>query len=90
MAGRYELVIGGIPVSVDATAAQVRIRRELVPFQRPDATLSTDEATLRAVCFGQRSVPDAVSEGDLRMIGSADAVDRLTALLLTLVTRRPR
>jgi DNA-binding HxlR family transcriptional regulator len=88
VAGRYELVIGGIPIGVDATLAQVRIRRESVPFQRPDATLSTDEATLRAVCFGQRSVQDAVSDGDLRMTGSADAVDRLTALLLTLLTRR--
>ncbi len=51
----------------------------------PEATLTTDEGTLRAVCFGQVPIADAIRSGDLSMKGDDQAVARLTTLLLTLV-----
>jgi DNA-binding HxlR family transcriptional regulator len=83
VAGEYELRVGASILAVHASLGMVRIRRE--PAGDPDATLVTDEGTLRAVCFGQRAIADAMQAGDLTMTGSDDGIARLTALLLTLV-----
>lgn len=83
VAGRYELRVGASVLTVNATLGIVRIRRE--PAVEPDATLTTGEETLRAVCFGQRSLTDAVRAGDLSLAGSDDGVARLIVLLHTLI-----
>jgi DNA-binding HxlR family transcriptional regulator len=83
VAGRYELHIGASTFAVTATPERVTIRRE--PAVDPQATLTTDEGTLRAVCFGQLPIADAIRSGDLSMKGDDQAVARLSTLLLTLV-----
>jgi hypothetical protein len=80
--GRYEIRIGADTVTVDGTSGAVRLRRGTA--SEPEATATTDAATLRAVAFGQRPVPDAVASGDLRLDGDPDAASRLTDLLLAL------
>lgn len=49
---------------------------------RPDATLTTDIDTLRAVCAGRRTRADAVRCGDLHLDGDQQAAKRLADLLL--------
>lgn len=83
-AGRYELRVGGDIVAVDITAESAGFRRG--PADRPEATVSTDAETLRAVCFGQVPIGDAVESGALRIDGDQDAVRRAAGLLLTLVS----
>jgi DNA-binding HxlR family transcriptional regulator len=80
--GRYELRVGADTFTVDATAGSVRFRRGTA--DRPDATLTTDGDTFRAVCFGQRPIADAVRSGDLVLDGDPEAANRLTDLVLTL------
>jgi len=82
LAGVYELRIGTDSVVVEAVSGSLRMRRGTA--DRPTGTLVTDGDTLRAVCFGQRSVDDAVQAGDLRIDGDQDG---LTGLLLTLLKR---
>lgn len=83
VAGRYELRVGASTIAVTATPERVTIRREQAVD--PEATLTTDELTLRAVCFGQRTIEDAAGSGDLSMHGDEQAIARLTGLLLVLV-----
>jgi DNA-binding HxlR family transcriptional regulator len=82
LAGVYELRIGTDSIVVEAASGSLRMRRGTA--DRPTGTLVTDGDTLRAVCFGQRSVDDAVQAGDLRIDGDQDG---LTGLLLTLLKR---
>lgn len=84
VAGRYELRIGADTFTVDATAGSAQFRRGTA--DQPDATVTTDAGTFRAVCFGQRSVSDAIESGDLRLDGDREATSRLTDLLLTLTS----
>jgi DNA-binding HxlR family transcriptional regulator len=86
VAGRYELRVGASTFTVDGTPGMVRIRRKSAA--NPEATLTTDEDTLRAVCFGQRTIADAEQAGDLTLVGSGSGIARLTALLLTLIDDR--
>ncbi len=81
--GVYELHIGADSITVRAAAGAVRIRHGTT--EQPAAILSTDGDTLRAVCFGQRSVEDAVKSGDLTLDGTDSAIAGLTELLLTLI-----
>jgi ubiquinone biosynthesis protein UbiJ len=80
--GRYELRIGADTFAVDGSSGSVRIRRGTA--DRPDAMVTTDFDTLRAVCLGERSLTDAVRTGDMRLDGDPDAVSRLSDLLLAL------
>src|SRR6266536_2332178 len=84
VAGRYELRIGADTCTVDITADSVQFRRGTT--DQPNATVTTDADTFRAVCFGQRSVSDAIESGDLRLDGDPEATSRLTNLLLTLTS----
>lgn len=84
VAGRYELRIGADTFTVDATADFAQFQRGTT--DQPDATVTTDANTFRAVCFGQRSVSDAIESGDLRLDGDREATRRLTNLLLTLTS----
>jgi hypothetical protein len=85
--GRYELRVGADTFTVDGTSGLVRVRRG--PADDPDATLTTDADTFRAVAFGQRPIADAVGSGDLRLAGGSRAASGLTRLLLVL-TVAPR
>lgn len=80
--GRYELRVGADTFTVDAAAGPARFRRGTA--DQPDATLSTDGDTLRAVCFGQRSISDAVRSSDLRIDGDPEATSQLADMLLVL------
>jgi DNA-binding HxlR family transcriptional regulator len=82
LTGRYELRIGADTFTVDATAGPARFRRGTA--DQPEATVTTDADTFRAVVFGQLPIADAVASGDLRLAGDPDAAGRLTGLLLTL------
>jgi hypothetical protein len=82
VSGRYELRIDDSAFAVDGSSGSVRIRRGTA--DRPDATVTTDTGTFRAVIFGQLPIADAVQAGGLRLDGDPDATSRLTDLLLTL------
>jgi DNA-binding HxlR family transcriptional regulator len=84
VSGRYELRIDDSTFAVDGSSGSVRIRRGTA--DQPDATMTTDSGTFRAVIFGQRPIADAVQAGGLRLEGDPDATSRLTDLLLTLTT----
>jgi DNA-binding HxlR family transcriptional regulator len=84
LTGRYELRIGADTFTVDAAAGAARFRRGTA--EQPDATVTTDADTFRAVVFGQLPIAAAVQSGDLRFDGDPDAAGRLTDLLLTLVS----
>jgi hypothetical protein len=85
--GRYEVRARGGTFTVDGTAGSVRIRRGTA--DEPAATLATDDDTLAAACFGQRSIADAARSGDLRVDGDPAAVSGLTSLLLALLSAAP-
>jgi DNA-binding HxlR family transcriptional regulator len=84
VSGRYELRIDDSTFTVDGSSGSVRIRRGTA--DQPDATVTTDSGTFRAVIFGQRPIADAVQAGGLRLEGDPDATSRLTDLLLGLAT----
>ena len=84
VSGRYELRVDDSTFTVDGSSGSVRIRRGTA--DRPDATVTTDGGTFRAVIFGQLPIADAVRAGGLRLDGDPDATSRLTDLLLTLTT----
>jgi DNA-binding HxlR family transcriptional regulator len=85
--GRYQLRIGSDVFAVDGTSGSVRVRRGTA--DRPEAILSTDADTLRAVTLGIRSIADAAASGDLTLDGQPRAVSGLTSLLEAL-TSSPR
>jgi hypothetical protein len=82
VAGRYELRIGDDTFTVDATAGRAHFRRGTA--DQPDATVTADADTFRAVAFGQCSITDAIESGELRLDGDSEATSRLAGLLLTL------
>jgi hypothetical protein len=81
--GRYELRVGADVFTVDGTSGLVRLRRGTA--DHPEAMLSTDADTLRAVALGIRPIPDAAESGDLRFDGDAKAIGGLTSLLRSLI-----
>jgi DNA-binding HxlR family transcriptional regulator len=80
--GRYELRVGADVFAVDGTSGSVHVRRGTA--DEPEATASTDAATLHAVATGQQSIPAAVASGGLRLDGSQRAIGGLTGLLRAL------
>ena len=83
--GRYELRLGTDVYAVDGTSGSVQVRRGST--DEPDATVTTDAGTLRAVCLGERPTADAVAGGQLRFDGDDDSAGRLDSFLLTLTVQ---
>lgn len=83
--GSYELEIDGETYALDVGSSSARIRRG--PADRPpDARLSADLATFRALC----TAPAGSVPGDLRLDGTPTAVARLTGLVLGSSTAEQR
>ncbi len=86
--GRYELRIRADTFAIDGTSGSVRIRRGTADL--PDATATIDPDAFFSLVLGQRPIGDAIASGELRLDGSPDAAERLTDLLLALVTAMPQ
>ncbi len=80
--GRYELRVGTDVFAVDGTSGSVRVRRGTA--DRPDAALTTDADTLRAVALGNLPIAATAESGDLRLDGDPQAISGLTSLLQAL------
>ncbi|MFJ9370848.1 winged helix-turn-helix transcriptional regulator [Nocardia sp. NPDC101769] len=78
--GTYEFRVDTDTYVAEVTDGSVQVGRGRA--ERPDATLTIDLDTLRAVCAGRRTLADAVGSGDLRLDGDQHAAARLTDLLL--------
>ncbi|WP_433120858.1 winged helix-turn-helix transcriptional regulator [Micromonospora sp. CA-246542] len=81
LAGTYAFHIDADTILAEVAEDAVQIRRGTAPD--PDATLTTDIDTLRAVCGSEITLSAAVESGALRLTGDEDAQRRLTDLLLT-------
>jgi DNA-binding HxlR family transcriptional regulator len=80
--GVYEFRVGTDVYVAEVTDSAVRLGR--VPATgRPDAVLTADADTLRAVCAHKIDISDAIRSGHLHLTGEEDARQRLTDLLLT-------
>ncbi|MFC6017565.1 winged helix-turn-helix transcriptional regulator [Plantactinospora solaniradicis] len=79
--GVYEFRVDADTYLVEVADDSVAIRRDTAQGQ-PDATLTTDIDTLRAVCGHQVTLAAALDSGTLRLGGDEDAKRRLTDLLL--------
>lgn len=78
--GRYQVRVDADVFTLEAVPGSVEVRRGTT--DHPDATLTTDGETLRAVCGGQRSLTHAVRSGEVRLDGDEAAANDLTDLLL--------
>ncbi|RQX12405.1 transcriptional regulator [Micromonospora ureilytica] len=87
LAGTYAFHIDADTYLADVADETVRIRRGTA--SEPDAALSTDIDTLRAVCGQEITLTAAVESGALRLSGDEDARRRLTDLLLAPFTPAP-
>lgn len=83
----YEIHVGRETFAITLSDGSLHIGRERI--ERPDATLTTDCATLRAVCEGRRTASEALRTGDLRVDGERSAVRAMTDLLFG-SSSRPR
>ncbi|WP_433319327.1 winged helix-turn-helix transcriptional regulator [Micromonospora sp. CA-269861] len=79
--GSYAFHIDADTYLADVADGAVQLRRGAA--SEPDATLSTDIDTLRAICGQQITMAAAEESGALRLSGDEDARRRLTVLLLT-------
>jgi DNA-binding HxlR family transcriptional regulator len=75
---RYELRLGADRFHAEVSGGRIELARGRA--DRPDATLETDLATLRALVFGGRPLADAVRSGDLTLEGDQETVARFVAL----------
>jgi len=82
LGGVYEFRIDADAYLVEVTDGSVRISRATAP-KPPDARLTTDLETLRAVCDHHITLTAAQDSGTLRLDGDDHAIQRLTDLLLT-------
>ncbi|MGW3788209.1 winged helix-turn-helix transcriptional regulator [Micromonospora chokoriensis] len=80
LAGVYQFHIDADTYLAEVADDAVQIRRGTAPD--PDATLTTDLDTLRAVCGHQVTMAAALDSKVLRLSGDAGATRRLTELLL--------
>jgi DNA-binding HxlR family transcriptional regulator len=78
--GVYELRVDDDTYLADVSDGTLSLGRATTG--QPDATLTTDLDTLRALCDGRRTLADAVQSGDLHLAGDQQAAERLTGLLL--------
>ncbi|MBC6461677.1 winged helix-turn-helix transcriptional regulator [Actinomadura sp. HBU206391] len=81
LSGTYEFRIDTDTFVAEVAHGSVQIHRGTTT--NPDATLTTDIATLRAVCNGQSPLPEAVRSGDLLLNGDQQPIDRMTHLLVS-------
>jgi DNA-binding HxlR family transcriptional regulator len=79
--GTYQFRVDADTYVAEVTDGSVQISRGNTG--RPDATLTTDIDTLRAVCAARRTLASTVRSGDLQLDGDRQATKRLTDLLLT-------
>ncbi|MGI5521431.1 winged helix-turn-helix transcriptional regulator [Micromonospora sp. CA-259024] len=86
--GVYEFHIDADTYLAEVADDSVQIRRGTAP--EPDATLTTDIDTLRAVCGHQITMAAALDSGVLRLSGDKQAKQRLTDLLLAPFTPAPQ
>ncbi|MFI6265855.1 winged helix-turn-helix transcriptional regulator [Micromonospora sp. NPDC051006] len=86
--GVYEFYIDADTYLAEVADDSVQIRRGTAPD--PDATLTTDLDTLRAVCGHQITMAAALGAGTLRLSGDEHARQRLTELLLAPFTPAPQ
>ncbi|WP_234583658.1 helix-turn-helix domain-containing protein [Micromonospora sp. MH99] len=84
--GVYAFHIDADPYLAEVADDSVQLRRGTTA--EPDATLTTDIDTLRAVCGQQMTMAAAADAGVLALTGDTDATRRLTDLLLTPFTPR--
>lgn len=89
LGGVYELHIDGDTYHAEVTADSVQISRATAP-QPPDATVTTDLETLRAVCRRQITVAEAMDSGSLDLGGREHAKRRLIDFLLVPLTPPPQ
>ncbi|MCG5443885.1 winged helix-turn-helix transcriptional regulator [Micromonospora sp. NIE79] len=88
LAGSYAFHIDSDTYLADVAGDTVQLRRGTA--SDPDATLSTDLDTLRAVCGQEITMDAALESGALRLSGDEDARRRLTDLLLAPFTPSPQ
>lgn len=81
LGGVYEFRVDADTYVAEVADDSVRIRRETAPGP-PDATLTTDIDTLRAVCDHRITLAAALDSGALRLSGDMHAQRRLTDLLM--------
>ncbi|GAA0385047.1 winged helix-turn-helix transcriptional regulator [Microbispora corallina] len=79
--GVYEFHVDGETYVAEVSADSVRIDRRRAA-EPPDATISTDLDTLRALCAHQVTIADAARTGSACLDGHEDARQRLVDLLL--------
>ncbi|KAB2352218.1 winged helix-turn-helix transcriptional regulator [Actinomadura rudentiformis] len=87
--GLYELRIDADTYVIEDTADSLRISRDTAP-NPPDATLTTNLDTLRAIYDHQITLATALDSGSLHLDGNEAAKQRLTSLLLASFAPSPR
>ncbi|MBO0880170.1 MAG: transcriptional regulator [Mycobacterium sp.] len=87
LAGSYELRVGADAFDIEIRDGTLGIRRGR-PAD-PDATMSTDLATLHAICRSRRPLKDAVRSGNVRIDGDPQDRKRLTSLIDSIRWRDP-
>ncbi|SDM37955.1 DNA-binding transcriptional regulator, HxlR family [Nonomuraea jiangxiensis] len=80
-AGVYELRIDADTYVIEVTDGSLHISRDTAP-EPPDATLTTDLDTLRAICDHRITMAAALDSDSLRLDGVEHAKQGLTDLLL--------
>jgi len=75
--GRFALVLDGEPFCVEVARRRVAIARG--PCSEPDAAITADSRSLRAVVFGGRDLRHVRREGDLAIDGDEALAARLLA-----------
>ncbi|MFF3668701.1 winged helix-turn-helix transcriptional regulator [Microtetraspora malaysiensis] len=80
--GVYEFRVGADTYVAEVADNAVKVSRRPATG-KPDAALTTDVDTLRAVCDHRMTVHDATRSGLARLDGEEDAQQRLLDLLLT-------
>lgn len=79
LAGSYQLRVGEEAFDVEIRDYAISIRRGNAVA--PDATMSTDPATLHAICGSRRSLDDAIRAGDARIAGHPGGCQQLRSLI---------
>jgi len=74
----YELRLGESHFHVEVADGQIEVARG--PAAEPDATLTTDPATMAALLWNARPLTEAVRSGDVTIQGSRAAVTRFLGL----------
>ncbi len=74
----YELRLGEDRFRVEVADGRFEVVRGVA--DRPDATIETDPATLRALVFEGRQLAEALRSGDLKIEGDESAVARFLGL----------